>query len=99
MGHSNSDAQLDAEPDLGTKGQATLVVFLFLFVIFVIANFVVLYAYFLWEVDRIKEVNQRTYPLTEYAEHEEAAAPLLKGEKGKSIDAAKKLIVDKYKSK
>lgn len=96
MGHASSDAHLDAEPDLGSKGQATLVVALFLFVIFVIVNFVVLYAYFLWEVDRIKETNQRTYPLTEYADHEKATAPLLNGEKGQSIDAAKKFIVDKY---
>ena len=99
MGHATSDAHLDAEPDLGTKGQTTLVIFLFLFVLFVIANFVVLYAYFLWEVGRIKEVNQRSYPLTEYAEHEKAAAPLLKGEKGQSIDAAKKMLIDKYNSK
>ena len=30
MGHATSDAHLDAEPDLGSKGQATLVVALFL---------------------------------------------------------------------
>jgi len=97
MGHATSDANLDAEPDLGPKGQAGLVIFLFLFVLFIIANFVVLYAYFLWEVDQIKEANQRTYPLTEFVEHEKATAPLLSGEKGQSIDAAKKLIIDKYK--
>lgn len=97
MGHATSNEHLEAEPDLGIKGQMGLIVFMFLFVIFCVVNFVGLYAYFLWEVDRAKEVNQRTYELSEFADHEKAAAPALAGEKGTSIDKASQLIIEKYK--
>ena len=98
MGHAASNEHLEAEPDLGPKGQMGLMIFMFLFVIFCIVNFVGLYAYFLWEVDRAKETNQRLYPLTEFVEHEKASAPVLAGEKGTSIDKAQQIIIEKYKN-
>jgi hypothetical protein len=97
MGHAASNEQLEAEPDIGPKAQMGLIVFMILFVIFCIVNFVGLYAYFLWEVDRAKETNQRLYPLIEFSEHEKASAPVLAGEKGTSIDKASQLIIEKYK--
>ncbi len=94
MGHATSDEHLNAEPDLGPKGQMGLIIFMFLFVIFCVVNFVGLYAYFLWEVDRAKETNQRSYPLNEYVEHEKAAAPSLTDDK---MGKANKIILEKYK--
>ena len=66
---------------------------MFLFVIFCLVNLSA-YTHTLWEVDRAKEANQRTYPLNEYVEHEKAAAPLLSDDK---MGKANEIILEKYK--
>ena len=93
MGHG-VDEHLNAEPDLGPKVQYGLIIFMALFVVFCVVNFVGLYAYFLWEVDRAKEANQRSYPLNEFVEHEKASAPALTSEK---MNKANQIILEKYK--